>query len=257
MVEIKPNTYIDIHAHLSDERFDSVREELINKLQDFIVLNAGENKKEDIKVINEYHSHTNILPCIGLHPNEVVKLGEDQLSENMSYLDENISKFFAVSEIGLDYKRKTEDNIALEKRVLEQILSLSEKYGKVCILHSRKSMTDLLDILKSYKIKAILHNFEGNSTQLSAAVDAGFFISVSTGFMKFKKDNLIKKIPLDHLFFETDSPALNADGAPGELNTPLNIVKIMQYFSNLRHISMEELIEKIRSNFINVFRANL
>lgn len=257
MVEITKSTYIDIHAHLSDERFDPTREDLINHLESFIVLNAGENREENIKVFGEFSKHRNVLPCIGLHPNDAVRLTEEQLSENLSYLNENIDKAFAVSEIGLDYKGKTEEDIDIEKKILGQILDLSEKHGKVCILHSRKSMGDLLGMLKSYKVKAILHNFEGNSTDLSTAIDIRAFISVSTGFLRFRRDSLLKKIPLDSLFFETDSPALSPSDDKNELNTPLNLIKVMQYFANLRGMSLDYLSEKIRSNFVSLFKLDV
>lgn len=249
-LKIGGDTYIDIHAHISDRAFDSTREELMKTLSGFLILNAGENKGDDERILEEHEAYPNLLPCIGFHPNEIVKCDEDQLSENMAYLRDNIERYFAVSEIGLDYKNKADSEIALEKDVLGQILDVAEKHGKVCVLHSRKSIEELIDMLRSYKVKAIIHNFEGNLLHLSKAIEAGAYISVSTSFLKFKRDNIIKNAPSSNLFFETDSPALSPVGG---INTPSSIVDVMRYAAELRKTSVKELIASIHSNFVRLF----
>ncbi|MCW1294019.1 MAG: TatD family hydrolase [Candidatus Parvarchaeota archaeon] len=253
-LKILQNTYIDIHAHISDRAFDRTREELIKKLTGFIVLNSGENKDDNERILEEYSLYPNLLPCVGLHPNEVVRYEQGQLLENMAYIQDNIDEYFAVSEIGLDYQGKTDREINLEKDVLGRILDIAERHGKVCILHSRKSIEELIDLLRSYKVKAIIHNFEGNLSHLSKAIEINAFISISTSFLRFKRDNIIKNVPSSSLFFETDSPALSPDTG---INTPLNIISIIQYAANLRKTSVEGLLESTNSNFIRLFGAGI
>ena len=72
------------------------------------------------------------------------------------------------------------------------------------------------------------------------ADELGINISISTGFMKFKKDNIIKNVNLNRLFTETDSPELSPDN---KLNTPLNIQKLLNYISSIKKMGVEEIRE--------------
>jgi TatD DNase family protein len=242
--------FIDIHAHLADKAFDGGREELCSELSDFIVLNAGEGPEDNSKVIDIGVKHPNILPCIGLHPNALSSLGKVDIARSVDYLATHINRAFAISEIGLDYRGKSDREKTLQKNVLSEIFELTELKEKVCIIHSRKAIEDILSMLRSFKIKAIIHNFEGNQNQYLKAVEAGVYISISTGFIKYKRDNLIKKIDLNKLFLETDSPVLSPDS---KINTPLNIRKVLNYVATLRSMNESELKDIIFSNFKDVF----
>ncbi len=242
--------FVDIHAHLSDKSFEGKLEALSKELKDFIVLNAGENHKDDEKILLESKRYENLFPCIGLHPNFISVASKEEIRQSLDYIAVHIKEAFAISEIGLDYRGKNESQISAQKRIFTELLELAELEGKVCIVHSRKAMEDMLKILPSFETKIIIHNFEGNQAQYAKAAEAKAYVSISTGFIKFKRDSLIKKISLDRLFVETDSPVLSPDEG---LNTPLNIPKILDYISALRGIKQTELKEKIFMNFNNLF----
>ncbi len=242
--------FLDIHAHINDKAFDGSRDRLYSELADFIVLNAGEEPDEDSGILSEALKHPNFLPCIGLHPNVIAAIGEAKAKGGVDYLAAHLNEAFAVSEVGLDYRGKDESQKLLQGRIFSEILELAELRRKVCIVHSRKSMDELLRIIASFETKIIIHNFEGNQLQYEKAVDRGAYISVSTGFMRFKRDNLIKKIAMDRLFLETDSPALSPDD---KMNTPLNIRKLLNYVAALRDMGEVELKEKMWENFQRVF----
>ncbi len=242
--------FVDIHAHLSDNRFEGKLDSLAKELKDFLVLNAGEKLTDNEKILLESKKHPNFLPCIGLHPNFISSATEEDVSKSFDYIAKHVKEAFAISEIGLDYRGKDELQISSQKRIFTELLELAELEGKVCIIHSRKAMDDLLKILSSFEAIVIIHNFEGNQAQYTKAVESKAYVSISTGFIKFKRDNLIKKMALDRMFVETDSPVLSPDN---ELNTPLNIPKILDYISALRGIKQIELKEKIFMNFKKLF----
>jgi TatD family hydrolase len=246
-MEIK---FIDIHTHLAEGEFDESRDRLAAELKDFIVLNAGENKEENSKILFEGQKYSNFLPCIGLHPNVVSTSGREKSAEEIDYIVTHVNEAFAISEIGLDYRAKEETEKALQRKVFSELLELAELKSKVCIVHSRKSIDDLLRTLPSFKTKIIIHNFEGNQAHYARAAEIGAYVSISTAFMRFKRDNLIRKIALDRLFIETDSPALSPDE---NMNTPLNIQKILKYVAALRNMKEEDLKLAIFENFKKVF----
>jgi TatD DNase family protein len=250
--KIPPGTkFVDVHAHISDKAFDGSRGELLGRLKDTAILDSGEDAEEDEKVLENGNKFVNLRPCIGLHPNKLVGLGSEAVEKELSYLEDNISKAFAVSEIGLDFRNKDETQISTQIAVLEKILELAEKNRKVCILHSRKSISELIPILmSSFKVRAVIHNFEGGVIQYRKAVEGGVYISISTGFMRYKKDNLIKQLDPHMMFVETDSPVLSPDE---NMNTPLNIPKLLNYISLLINMNESDLRETMLDNFKRVF----
>ena len=242
--------FVDIHAHLSDARFEADREELLKDLGGYIILNSGEDIGEDERILAESTRHSNLLPCIGLHPNNVSCYDNIEIEKSLAYLEEKIPGAFAVSEIGLDYKQKDEKQIQVQKKVLYKILEIAEKNKKTCIIHSRKSTDDVIDILSNFHTNIVMHNFEGNLTQLKKAQDNGLRPSISTGFIRFKKDNIIRALDPDGFFVETDSPALSPNN---ERNTPLNIPLILDYISGIKGITTMELKNSIYLSFCKMF----
>lgn len=212
--------FIDVHAHISDKSLENIRSAFLGSISDsYLILNAGENKEDSENILKDSRKYSFLLPCIGIHPNEIAYKPYKIIQEEFDFFSNNISKFFAVSEIGLDYKNKDIYQMEQEKEFFYKILEEAEKNNKVCIIHSRKAIEDVFDAVSSFNIKAIIHNFEGNLRNLGRAQELGINISISTGFMKFRKENIIKNVPIDKLFTETDSPALSPDD---NINTPLN-----------------------------------
>ena len=245
--------FIDVHAHLNDREFDGIRDNLLSSLsKEYMVLNAGENAEESRRILEEGKKHSFLLPCIGLHPNEIAGSSYDKAQEEFIFFSENIGRFFAVSEVGLDYKGKDIYQMQQEKEFFYRILEASSRGGKACIIHSRKAVEDVLDAVSSFNVKAVIHNFEGNLRSLRRAEELGTGISISTGFMKFRKDNVIREVSLDRLFTETDSPVLSPDDG---INTPLNIPKLLNYISGIKKIKMEELKSAVYGNFVRMFYA--
>ena len=243
--------FIDVHAHISDKLLGNIRGKFLDEISDsYLILNAGENKKDSERILEDGEKYKFLLPCIGLHPNEIAHNSYQAVQAELDFFSSNISKFFAVSEVGLDYKGKDIYQMEQEKEFFYKILELAEKNKKVCIIHSRKAIEDVFDAVSSFSVKAIIHNFEGNLRNLNRAQDLGISISISTGFMKFKKENIIKNVDISNMFTETDSPALSPDD---KINTPLNIPKLLNYISSIKKMEADEIKEVVYKNFSRLF----
>ncbi len=251
LIRLKMETkFIDIHAHISDRTFDADRDVLMSELGDYIILNSGEYPEENEKILDISQKYPNLLPCIGLHPNFIAMYGNARREEGFEYLFRNINRAFAVSEIGLDFKAKDEQQKEAQKGMLISILELAEKYNKVCVVHSRNAMSSLLEIIPTFKVRIILHNFEGNAHEHEKALDIGAFISISTSIMRYKREGFLRKLHPDRIFVETDSPVLSPDN---NRNTPLNIPKLLDYMASVRNTDAIALKDQIYSNFKNLF----
>jgi TatD family hydrolase len=243
--------FIDVHAHISDKSLEKVRDRFLDGISNsYLILNAGENKSDSERILNDSEKYKFLLPCIGLHPNEIAYKPYSVIQTEFDFFSNNINKFFAVSEIGLDYNGKDIYQMEQEKEFFYRILEIAEKEKKVCIIHSRKAIEDIFDAVSSFRIKTIIHNFEGNLRTLNRAQELGINISISTGFMKFKKDNVIKNVDINKLFTETDSPALSPNN---DINTPLNIPKLLNYISSIKKMEADEIKSAVYKNFNRLF----
>lgn len=243
--------FIDIHCHIGDKSFDNIRESILDKMKgEFIILNAGEEIESNKISLNLQEKYDWIKACIGLHPNQISIMNQGDIDKNLSFIEENIDKAFAISEVGLDYKNKDQSQIERQLRTLQRLFEIAEKNRKVVIVHTRKAMDDMLNLIGSFKIKVILHNFEGNMSQCEKACDMNLGISISTGFIRYKHDNIIRKVRDNLLFSETDSPALSPDE---NINIPLNITKIVDYIAGIRNVESNEIKALIYSNFLKIF----
>ncbi|WP_265226759.1 TatD family hydrolase [Buchnera aphidicola] len=163
-----------------------------------------------------------------------------------------------MGETGLDYfyqKKNFEDQIKL----FYKHIYLSKKLNKPLIIHSRNANQDTIKILqseKSEKCRGVLHSFNYDFKTASKLLDMGFYISLS-GIFTFKNSeklrSVIKKIPLNRILLETDSPYLTPFPHRGKENQPSYIYYIAKYLSNLIKIDLEELSAITSKNFFKLF----
>ena len=83
----------------------------------------------------------------------------------------------------------------------------------------------------------------------------GYLIGVN-GVITFKNSNVfevIKKLPLDSLILETDSPYLTPMPYRGKKNSPKYVLEVAKYVSKLFNVSLEELADITNFNLERVF----
>ena len=91
-----------------------------------------------------------------------------------------------------------------------------------------------------------------------AMLDRGFFISFS-GILTFPKApdirEVAKKVPLDRLLVETDSPYLVPVPLRGSArrNEPAFVVRTAEFLAGLRALPLPELAEATTGNFERLF----
>jgi len=251
---------IDFHAHLDDEKFDNDREEVLNraiKVGIKYIINPSTNFISFEKILEIKSKNNIILPMLGVHPHDIKDVEIDEEFENKFkfYLENYKEEILGIGEIGLDYfydagyKEK-------QKKFFEFQLDLAEKYKLPVILHIRNSFSDVFEIVKKYNILPIWHSFAGNYEEAKKFLDLGGFISFS-GIITFKNATnireVLKKLPIDRIFIETDSPYLSPQPFRGKRNEPSYIVYVYETIANLKGIEKEDLENKIYENLKTIF----
>jgi len=191
----------------------------------------------------------------GVHPLDV-KEGLD-LNELKRYAAD--PKVVAIGETGLDYFY-ADDTKALQQQCFEQQVALAREVAKPLIVHTRDAREDTIAILKNggaEQCGGVLHCFTENWEMAKAAMDLGFYISVS-GIVSFKNAaelrSVIRKIPKDRLLVETDSPYLAPVPHRGKENQPAFVRDVAEFVAELRGESFEELAQYTTDNFFTLFK---
>ncbi|WP_159738323.1 TatD family hydrolase [Vibrio atypicus] len=252
--------FVDSHCHL--DKLDY--QDLHQGIEDVIQKAKAANVKELLSVGVTLDSFPNMLSMIepydnvyascGVHPLDVESdFALDQLHEYAAH-----PRVVAIGETGLDYHYQPE-TAELQKLRFEQQVELGVKLNKPLIIHTRNARQDTLDILKNGgadKCGGVIHCFTEDLPFAEAAMDLGFYISIS-GIVTFRQatelKEVVKALPLERLLIETDSPYLAPIPHRGKQNQPAYVVEVASYIAQLKGVSLGEVGEKTTENFRNLF----
>ncbi len=247
--------YTDSHCHLLKEFYDNVKS-VINDAKscgvDRFLVNA-DNYASSLEVLDLVDKYDECYGTIGLHP----EYAQENFDFKIFYDNRNNKKIIAVGEIGLDYHY---EGYSKEKQIeiFKKQLKIAEEFKMPVIIHSREATQDTLDILKEYKVKGLIHSFSGSYEVACEYIKMGFIIGIN-GVITFKNCKLkevIKKIPLDKILLETDSPFLTPDPYRGKKNSPVHIIDIAKFVSDLYGVTLDELKMVTNKNFDTLFLEN-
>ena len=181
----------------------------------------------------------------GIHP-WTLDNADFQIDEALNKLKENLQQpqVVALGEAGLD---KFHADFERQMKVFERQIVLSENLKKPMILHDVKSHNEILALRKKHKAKQpwILHGFNGTEQDIRQLTTQGLYLSVGESLLHPERKiyKLLKHIPLEQLFLETDM-------------AKINIEKVYEAAARLLEIELSELKTKIFSNFARVFYSS-
>ena len=103
-----------------------------------------------------------------------------------------------------------------------------------------------------------MHCFTETWEVAQAAIDLGFHISFS-GIVTFKnaKDlkDVARRVPLERMLIETDSPYLAPVPFRGKTNQPAYVRHVAEEIARLRELTVEEVAAATSANFFRLFRV--
>lgn len=243
---------VDCHCHLEFDRFDEDRDKVIEQAKrelEFVVTVGctPEKNRRTLKIAENNPGF--IIPNLGLHPTYTDEF--ENLDEVKQQIRENNPA--AIGEIGLDHHHVTDEDMQKRQReVFRELLSLAESMKKPVNVHSREAEQEVIDILKEYDLPdALIHCFNGTTGQAKEAAEIGITIGITTQVLYSKRaQNIVRKMELEDIVLETDSPFLYRD----ERNEPVNVVESAEKIAELKDVSVEEVVEKTTENAYRIFQ---
>lgn len=253
---------IDTHCHLDDERFCDDLEETLARSKDEGVgswIIPGADPKHLPRALKLSEEHEGIYFAVGVHPYHASEYDEQLLLKYASH-----PKCVAVGECGLDYYRLPHDEEAktaekrLQAAVFESQIELAKKVKKPLIVHIRDASHDSKEMLLKHTAKevgGVLHCFNADEQLLSLAKE-NFYFGIG-GVLTFsnarKLVEILPKIPLEKLLFETDAPYLAPMPYRGQRNEPFMMTKVAAKASGLLGVDEERLCEISTQNAQRLF----
>ncbi len=244
------NNIFDAHAHYDDDWFDEDREELLSTLPQKGVcgiVNASVDLKtaEIAKGFAEKYDY--MYFTVGFHPENLEDMPTDYLDKIALMLEHK--KAVALGEIGLDYHWEIERE--LQHRVFDEQLKLSKDLDVPVVIHDREAHGDVMEYLRKYKPKGLMHCFSGSVEMLKEVLKLGMSISLG-GTVTFKNARVpvevADAVPLDRLLLETDAPYLSPVPFRGKRNDSSNIIYTAQKIAEIKGIGVQELLDVTAQN---------
>ena len=161
---------------------------------------------------------------------------------------------------GLDYFRLNGDRGGQRER-FRQLIRAARQFGKPLIVHTRAAATDTLRIMAEEgadSVGGVMHCFTESWEVAQQAMEMNFYISFS-GIVTFKNalalKDVAKRIKLERMLIETDSPYLAPVPHRGKINQPAFVRYVAEEIAALRDISIDEVATATTRNFFNLFKA--
>ena len=249
---------IDVHCHLNFEEFNQTRDEIIKESrEDFkYIIDSGTSIERNVKSLELTKKYRNFVKStFGYHPVYAGVDNKQTVNDTLQQITDNIDNIQAIGEIGLDYSiDRPQEELKRQHIVFEQLLTLATEYDMPIVLHVRDAEQHALDIVKKYTQipDVVFHCFSGSKETALEAVDYGYYLSFATNalFSKKHKKN-IKKVPLENMLTEADSPYLSP--IRDENNRPIHIRKTIERIERTKNIEFDEIERITEQNAIRVF----
>jgi TatD DNase family protein len=250
--------FVDSHCHLNfpelKAELNSILKEMRNnKVTHALCVSVEMDKFDEIYQLSQ--NHDNLFASVGVHP-DYEDIQEPTIDELISIAKKD--KVVAIGETGLDYFRLKGDLEWQRDRFRNHIRAANES-GLPLIIHTREAREDTIKILKEELepgTRGVLHCFTETYEMAMQAIELDFFISFS-GIVTFKNaqdlKETAKKLPLERMLIETDSPYLSPIPFRGKINNPSRVIHVAEEISQLKNIDIEEVAHVTTKNFFDLF----
>ena len=255
--------FVDSHCHINFEGLADRLPDVLDKMRAHAVTHAlcvSVDLETLPSVLEIAEKHDNVYASVGVHPDH-----EEAKEPSVAELVELAAhpKVCAIGETGLDYYRLEGRSIAdmeWQRERFRTHIRAAHKTGKALIIHTRSSSDDTLRIMEEERAGVpggVMHCFTEPWEIAERALAQNFHISLS-GIVTFKnaKDvqDVARRVPLERLLIETDSPYLAPVPYRGKPNEPAYVSYVGRFIAQLREQLEEAIAQATTDNFFRLFK---
>lgn len=253
-------TIVDSHCHLDFPDFEGEIPAIVKRAEtagvtQMVTICTRLKNEPSVRKIAE--DHPQIFYAAGTHP---MSAAEEPLASVDQLIDiAKHPKMVGIGETGLDY-HYTSESADIQKQSLRIHIEAARHTKLPLIIHARAADDDMARILteefQNGAYNCVMHCFSSSATLAKAAIDLGFYLSMS-GIATFKKSQELRDIfatcPLDRVLVETDSPYLAPVPYRGKRNEPAYVADTAKTGAEVFNISYPEFAKQTTENFHRLF----
>ena len=171
----------------------------------------------------------------------------------------NNKKIVAIGEIGLDYAF-VKDNKEAQKRLFIEQIALSNELKLPILIHSRDASLDTYNLISENKAQngTLFHCFQPSDDLVRLVLENGYTVAFG-GNITYKRNEsfkeYIKKIPIEQIVIETDSPYLAPEPYRGTINTSANLPIICEKLAQYKELDVEYVVNTVYENAKKFFKV--
>jgi TatD DNase family protein len=255
----------DVHAHL-EQYSPKELEAVLRRSRDAGVgwiLTSGLDIETSLKGVEIARRHECVLAAAGIHPWTAVESFSGDFADQ---LDELLAQevTVAVGEVGLDFVdnvftgtayRDHPELCSAQEQALRRQIAAACRAGLPLIVHCRGAYPRMISILeeeRAGRVGGVIHNFDESERAARRLLDLGFMLSLG-GAASYPEatalHDLVRRLPLDGILLETDSPYMPLYRQQAEKNEPANVAEVARVIARIRKVDPDELIEATHRNF--------
>ena len=250
----------DSHCHLDFPDFEGQLDQIIANaaaagITRMVTICTKLRNEPAVRAIAE--AHAPVFYAAGTHPMSVA-------SEPLARVDDLIAlathpKFVGIGESGLDY-HYTADSAEIQKQSLRTHIAAARETGLPLIIHARAADEDMSRILteefRNGAYTCVMHCFSSSKALAHAALDLGFYLSMS-GIAAFPKSQDLRDIfasaPVDRILVETDAPYLAPPPHRGKRNEPAYTAHTAAKGAEIFGLDYAAFADQTQQNFDRLF----
>ncbi len=250
----------DSHCHLDFPDFDGQLADVITRAADagvhrMVTICTKLKNEPTVRAIAEVHAP--VFYAAGTHPMSVA-------TEPMASFDTLVAltrhpKMVGIGETGLDY-HYTSESAEVQQTSLRLHIAAARDTGLPLIIHARAADDDMARILaeehRNGAYACVMHCFSSSAALAKAALDLGFYLSMS-GITAFPKSDALRDIfanvPLDRVLVETDAPYLAPPPHRGKPNEPAFTTHTARRAAETFGLNYAEFAAQTEANFERLF----
>ncbi|MGQ0750594.1 MAG: TatD family hydrolase [Betaproteobacteria bacterium] len=249
---------VDSHCHLDFPELASQLDSVLTLMRDNQVSRALciSVKLEDFPQVRALaERYPQLYASAGVHP-DYEGVAEPSVKELVALATH--ARVLGIGETGLDYYRLKGD-LEWQRERFRTHIRAARECGKPLIVHTRSAADDTLRIMQEERageVHGVMHCFTESWETAAKAMELGFYISFS-GIVTFKNarslQEVARKVPLERMLIETDSPYLAPVPFRGKVNQPGLVKHVAEEIARLRDVPFDEVARATTENFHKLF----
>ena len=258
--ELVAPALVDSHCHLDFPDFNGELPDILTRARAagvtrMVTICTRLRDEPQVRALAE--AHAGVFYAAGTHPMSAAE-------EPMATLEQLLAmsrhpKFVGLGETGLDY-HYTAESAAVQQSSLRIHIQAAQETQIPLIIHARDADDDMARILTEHMKIApypcVMHCFSSSAALAQAAIEMGFYLSLS-GIATFPKSQDLRDIfaaaPLNRILVETDSPFLAPIPHRGKRNEPAYTAFTAKTGAQIFGITESEFAAATTANFDRLF----